>query len=526
MTDSRHSVRGWGLALGLALLPSALSSCGDDDRPVAEPNEIYVEPSVADVGGHRVVKNKAPRERIITYAKLPSRGPRPLFLGDAAATPLPNGGAAWPDTEGARVVLFDRHGVVSGVLQGAAPNGRRLAGPVSVAVDERGVLAVEPDGSALLFENRRPVAWLEPVLPGPIGGSSRAGSAGARTFMEFALAPVGAEEPLLWFVPPDGGLPRPLGSAKVPEKGMLGQLVNSGWAAVAPDGAIYFAPALESELRRFDADGELAWISRWPTPAPVPEPRFVAEAGSVSPKFTVVQRGLAVGPDGLVYVLASPRPGAEKRRLLAFDDRGQLVRWADVAAGGAVFADREGRIFRIPLDEALWRSPAPPREAFPSFTLPALGSEAVVNLESYRGRVVVVNFWASWCAPCRKEMPLLDAFAAELDPSEAVVLGLNEDVHRSDALKFLQGLGGVSYANAAGDGRLRDRYGYRGLPYTIVLDREQRIVRTFYGFGRSIDPIRDVVLSEVVSVAPPRGLSKGAPEPTLTSAAEAAKEDR
>ncbi len=102
-------------------------------------------------------------------------------------------------------------------------------------------------------------------------------------------------------------------------------------------------------------------------------------------------------------------------------------------------------------------------------------------------------------------MPLLDAFAAELSPSEAVVLGLNEDVRPSDGLKFLEGLGGVSYASAAGEGRLRDRYDYRGLPYTIVLDRELRVVKSFYGFGRSIGPIRDVVLAELASAAPPGG---------------------
>ena len=526
VTQTRHSARGRGFALGLALLTSALSSCGGDGRPVAEPNEGYVEPSVSNAGGFRAVENTGPREILTLYTELPSRELRPLFLGDVAASSLPTGGAAWADTEGARVVLFDRYGTVTGVLQGAAPRGRMLAGPVSVAADERGVLAVEPDGSALLFEDGRPVVWLAPVIPGPISGSSRAGSAGARTFMEFALAPVSPEDPLLWVIPPDGGPARPVGRVKVPENGLLGQLANSGWVAVAPDGATYFASALEPELRRFSAEGELEWVSRWPTPTAIPEPHFVAEAGSVSPKFTVVQRGLALGPVGLAYVLASPEPRAETRRLLAFDDRGELVRWAQVSAGGAVFADRDGRIFSIPLAEALSRSPASTRARFPSFRLPALGREEVVDLESYRGRVVVVNFWASWCAPCRKEMPLLDAFAAELNPSEAVVLGLNEDVRPSDALEFLEGIGGVSYASAAGEGRLRDRYDYRGLPYTIVLDRELRIVKSFYGFGRSIDPIRDVVLAELASVAQPGGLSAGAPDPRLTSAAEAEEEGR
>lgn len=384
-------------------------------------------------------------------------------------------------------------------------------------------MAVEPDGSALLFEDGRPAAWLQPVLPGLIGGSSRAGSAGARTFLEFALAPVDPEDPLIWVIPPDGGAPRPVGSVVVPENGLLGQLANSGWSAVAPDGAVYFASALEPEIRRFDADGELEWVSRWPTPASFPAPRFAVEAGSISPQFTVVQRGLALGPDGLAYVLANPEPGVAMRRLLAFDRRGELVRWAHLPAGEAVFADRDGRIYTTPLAQALSRSAATSsaHATFPYFRLPTLGGEKVMDLENYRGRVVVVNFWASWCAPCRKEMPLLDAFASELDPSEAVVLGLNEDVNPSHARKFLEGIGGVTYASAAGEGRLWEKYDYRGLPYTVVLDRELRIVKSFYGFGRSIAPIRAVVRSELGSVGPSEDLSGGAIDQRLTSVVDA-----
>jgi len=96
--------------------------------------------------------------------------------------------------------------------------------------------------------------------------------------------------------------------------------------------------------------------------------------------------------------------------------------------------------------------------------------------------------------PCRNEMPQLDELSRELDPDEAVVLGLNEDVRPADALAFVEELGGVSYPLAEGLGRLRERYGYRGLPYTVVLDREGRIVRLFYGFGESIEPIREAVL--------------------------------
>lgn len=118
-------------------------------------------------------------------------------------------------------------------------------------------------------------------------------------------------------------------------------------------------------------------------------------------------------------------------------------------------------------------------------------------LEDHRGKVVVVNFWASWCGPCRREMPLLDAFARKLDPEQAVIIGLNEDVAPGAGLAFIEELGGIGYESGTGEGRLRRRYNYRGLPYTIVLDRDLRVARSFYGFGSSIDPIIEAVQQEL-----------------------------
>ncbi len=96
-------------------------------------------------------------------------------------------------------------------------------------------------------------------------------------------------------------------------------------------------------------------------------------------------------------------------------------------------------------------------------------------------------------------MPLLDAFSKELEGRGAVVIGLNEDPDADDALSFIEEIGGVSYGHAQGGGRLRSRYNYRGLPYTVVLDRDLRVIRGFYGFGSSIDPIKQAVERELAA---------------------------
>lgn len=115
---------------------------------------------------------------------------------------------------------------------------------------------------------------------------------------------------------------------------------------------------------------------------------------------------------------------------------------------------------------------------------------------------MVVNFWASWCVPCRTELPLLDEMADRSDPDRVAVIGLNDDAVPSMARAFLDGLGGVGFPMAEGGGRLREQYGYRGLPCTVVLDGQGRIIKAFYGFGSSIEPVAAVVRSELEEAVP------------------------
>ena len=67
------------------------------------------------------------------------------------------------------------------------------------------------------------------------------------------------------------------------------------------------------------------------------------------------------------------------------------------------------------------------------------------------------------------------------------------------AIPHIEEIGGVSYDHGQGGGRLRNRYNYRGLPYTVVLDRDLRVIRGFYGFGSSIDPIKETLEKELAA---------------------------
>ena len=73
----------------------------------------------------------------------------------------------------------------------------------------------------------------------------------------------------------------------------------------------------------------------------------------------------------------------------------------------------------------------------PAVRLPALSGDGDVTLESLRGKVVYLDFWASWCGPCRVSFPILEALASELGPEGFEVLAINVDEVESDAQGFL-----------------------------------------------------------------------------------------
>lgn len=115
------------------------------------------------------------------------------------------------------------------------------------------------------------------------------------------------------------------------------------------------------------------------------------------------------------------------------------------------------------------------RPAAPDRRLPLLGAAGQRALADYRGRVVVVNVWASWCEPCRAEAPLLEHAQATLAQHQGTILGVTFRDTSPDSLAFVREFH-LSYPSVRDvDGRLARDYGTKALPETFVLDRQGRI---------------------------------------------------
>ena len=103
-----------------------------------------------------------------------------------------------------------------------------------------------------------------------------------------------------------------------------------------------------------------------------------------------------------------------------------------------------------------------------------------MSLETLRGKPVVVNFWASWCVPCRREMPAFAALHASLGDKVAFV-GINNKDFRDSALKFME-QAGVRYPSAFDPrGNIAARYGVVGMPATFFISGDGRVLDSRIG---------------------------------------------
>ncbi len=133
----------------------------------------------------------------------------------------------------------------------------------------------------------------------------------------------------------------------------------------------------------------------------------------------------------------------------------------------------------------------------PDFTLQSSTGENV-RLAEQRGQVVMLNFWASWCGPCRKEMPLLDAMYQRYSSAGFVLYGVNVEEDNTDAKKLLKELGVTFPVLFDTESKASSLYNVDAMPTTVVIDKkgQVRFVNRGYKDGdenKYRDQIRELI---------------------------------
>lgn len=123
----------------------------------------------------------------------------------------------------------------------------------------------------------------------------------------------------------------------------------------------------------------------------------------------------------------------------------------------------------------------------PDFILLDMDGESH-SLKHYRGKVVLINFWASWCSPCLREMPSLQKLYEDLGTTSFVVLAINQWEDDERAFEFMGQLNPAPTFPILfdKDSKISDRYGVQGLPSSYIVDKQGRIVYRAKG-GRDFD---------------------------------------
>jgi len=115
-----------------------------------------------------------------------------------------------------------------------------------------------------------------------------------------------------------------------------------------------------------------------------------------------------------------------------------------------------------------------------------------VALSDYRGKVVLIEFWATWCPPCRATMPGIEKLHKAYKDRGLVILAISLDSGDWDFVKSFLASYGITYTVLRGTDDVQSKYGVRAIPTTVILDKQGRIAKRYLGFGNEDDFEKDI----------------------------------
>ncbi len=156
----------------------------------------------------------------------------------------------------------------------------------------------------------------------------------------------------------------------------------------------------------------------------------------------------------------------------------------------------------------LFRAPSTGPSVAPDFILPDMNGQ-VVRLSQLKGKVVLLNLWATWCPPCRKEMPTMEVLYRKLKDADFVMLAASQDIDgKKTVAPYIHEQGFTFPVLLDVTGETGKKYGATGYPETFIIDRQGVIVHRHIGYNDWARPAVETALRKLAD----QGVWTGWPE--------------
>ncbi|HEX9021245.1 MAG TPA: TlpA disulfide reductase family protein [Nitrospirota bacterium] len=127
----------------------------------------------------------------------------------------------------------------------------------------------------------------------------------------------------------------------------------------------------------------------------------------------------------------------------------------------------------------------------PDFSLQDMAGKTV-KLSDYKGKVVLLEFWATWCPPCRASVPGIEKLHEAYKDKGLAVLAVSMDEGGWDVVKSFMKEQGITYSVLQGNEEVAGKYEVRSIPMLLILNKEGRITRRYLGFGNDEELEKDI----------------------------------